>query len=296
MKHSTLFNNPAPLSNNDALLVTIFVAAIAHIVVILSVGFAPPMPARISRPIEVTLVNSPAKKAPKDAKFLAQEHQIGTGEQAKKPSPPSQKLPNVGNGQTPVLKKSAPEESQAKLAPKKVITQLKSEKTVVAIAPKPALETKPQVEKHPALNIEALQQQIRELGAEIRQRENGSDQTQIKFANAVSAHKYVAAQYTADVIERINHVGNQNFPKEALKDDFSVGLDIGVKRDGSLYSVKIRRSSGTAALDEAAKRIVRISAPFAPIPLDVVKELNADVIVISRDLKIIDEKAVKAGN
>jgi len=292
MKHSTLFNNPAPLSNNDALLVTIFVAAIAHIVVILSVGFAPPKPAKISRSIDVTLVNSPAKKAPKEAKFLAQEHQIGTGEQAKKPSPPSQKLPNEGNGQTPVLKKSAPEESQAKLAPKKVITQLKSDKTVVAIAAKPALETKPKVEKHPALNIEALQQQIRELGAEIRQRENGSDQTKIKFANAVSAHKYVAAQYTADVTERINRIGNQNFPKEALKNDFAVKMDIGIKRDGSVYSVQITRSSGNAALDEAAKRIVRMSAPFAPIPLDVVKELDADVLVISRIWKIADHSGM----
>jgi len=37
----------------------------------------------INKSIDITLVNTPAKKAPKKANFLAQENQVGAGELAK---------------------------------------------------------------------------------------------------------------------------------------------------------------------------------------------------------------------
>jgi protein TonB len=43
-------------------------------------------------------------------------------------------------------------------------------------------------------------------------------------------------------------------------------------------------------LDEAAKRIVRMSAPFAPLPADLLKEL--DVLVITRVWKFSDESGM----
>jgi protein TonB len=37
-----------------------------------------------------------------------------------------------------------------------------------------------------------------------------------------------------------------------------------IRRDGSLEDIKILSSSGYAVLDEAAIKIVRLAAPFAP--------------------------------
>ena len=51
--------------------------------------------------------------------------------------------------------------------------------------------------------------------------------------------------------------------------------------------MRIRKSSGYPALDEAAKRIVRVSAPFPPLPKDLLQEL--DVLVITRVWKFSDE-------
>jgi len=43
-------------------------------------------------------------------------------------------------------------------------------------------------------------------------------------------------------------------------------LSVGVRRDGSVESARILRSSGTPLLDESAIRIVHLAEPFPPLP------------------------------
>jgi protein TonB len=288
MTNQAMFGRPAPLSNNDSLLIALFVAAIIHIVIVLGMNFTAPQPEKVSRSIDITLVNTPAKKAPKKAQFLAQENQIGAGETSKKPEPPPQQLPSQGNSQVKEIKKSAPAESKPKAA-QKMITQEKAEKKVVT-AREP--DTGQHTEKRPQLSPETLQQQITQLGTEIRLSQQSSEQTKIKFVDSVSAHKYVAAQYMKDWEGKVERTGNLNYPEVAAKKDFSgtLTMDVGIKADGSIYSIRISQSSGNPALDEAAKRIVRMSAPFAPLPLELLKEL--DVLVITRVWKFSDESGM----
>ena len=108
----------------------------------------------------------------------------------------------------------------------------------------------------------------------------------------MSAHKYVAAQYMKDWESKVERTGNLNYPEAAAKKNFSgtLTMDVGIKADGSIYSIRVSRSSGNPALDEAAKKIVRMSAPFAPLPLDIRKEL--DVLVITRVWKFSDESGL----
>jgi len=288
MTNQVMFGRPAPLSNNDSLLIALFVAAIVHVVIVLGMNFTAPQPEKVSRSIDITLVNTPAKKAPKNAQFLAQENQIGAGETSKKPEPPPQQLPSQGNSQVKEIKKSAPVESKPK-AVQKMIVQEKAEKKV-ATASKP--DTGQHSEKHPQLSSETLQQQITQLGTEIRLSQQSSEQTKIKFVDSVSAHKYVAAQYMKDWEGKVERTGNLNYPEVAAKKGFSgtLTMDVGIKADGSIYSIRISQSSGNPALDEAAKRIVRMSAPFAPLPLELLKEL--DVLVITRVWKFSDESGM----
>lgn len=283
-----MFGRTAFLSNNDPLLIALFAAAIVHIVIVLGMNFTAPQPEEVSRSIDITLINTPAKKAPKKAQFLAQENQIGAGETNKKPEPPPQQLSSQGNSQVKEVKKSAPEESKPKAA-QKMITQQKAEKKVVT-ASKP--DTAHHTEKRPQLSAETLQQQITQLGTDIRLSQQSSDQTKIKFVDSVSAHKYVAAQYMKDWEGKVERTGNLNYPEVAAKKNFSgtLTMDVGIKADGSIYSIRINRSSGNPALDEAAIRIVRMSAPFAPLPLELRKEL--DVLVITRVWKFSDESGM----
>ncbi|MGR8999222.1 MAG: energy transducer TonB, partial [Gammaproteobacteria bacterium] len=74
MSNFLVFEQPTSLSSGDSLLVALFVAALVHIVLVLGISFTTPQPAKINRSIDITLVNTPAKKAPEQAKFLAQEN------------------------------------------------------------------------------------------------------------------------------------------------------------------------------------------------------------------------------
>ncbi|MDO9046698.1 MAG: TonB family protein [Methylobacter sp.] len=286
--NQVMFEPPAPLSNNDSLLIALFLAAVIHVVIGLGVNFTVPQPEQVSRSIDITLVNMPAKKAPEKAQLLAQENQIGAGEQSKKPEPPPQQQPSQGNSPAKQVKKSEPEHSEPKAA-RKLITQKKAEKKIVT-ASKP--DTGQHTEKHPQLTAEMLQQQIAQLGTEIRLNQQTAEQTKIKFVDSVSAHKYVAAQYMKDWEDKVERTGNLNYPEAATKKNFSgtLTMDVGIKADGSIYSIRINQSSGNPALDEAAKRIVRMSAPFAPLPAELRKEL--DVLVITRVWKFSDESGM----
>lgn len=290
MDKAPVFEQQSPLSSNDTLLITFIIAVIVHVVLILGLNFNKDEPQKISRSIDITLAATPAKKAPEEAKFLAQANQVGAGEEVKKPQPPKQQIASQGHSEhLPPKPKPAQEESKPKSA-RKVLTQHQAEQSVTA-------EVKSQngdAEERPHITAEALKTQIAQLGAEIRARQQSADNTKIKFANAVSTHQFLAAQYMQDWENKVERTGNLNYPKVAAKKNFSgiLTMDVGIKADGSIYSIRISKSSGNPALDEAAKNIVRISAPFAPLPVELRKEL--DVLVITRVWKFSDESGISA--
>ena len=121
-----------------------------------------------------------------------------------------------------------------------------------------------------------------ESDTESKLRNQSVNQSRIKFVNAVSAYKNVAAQYMKDWEDKVERIGNLNYPAGAINKGSSATLvmEVGIKKDGSIYNIHITQSSGNAALDEAAKRIVKMSAPFAPLPDELLKEL--DVLMIPR--------------
>jgi protein TonB len=285
--HTNLLSQPA-VSESDSLLITLFLATIVHAFIFLGINFTIPKAQKVNKQIEITFATSPAKKAPKKAKFLAQENQIGAGKKTKKPTPPKQKIPSQGKSKK---KKPSPVKSQTQSKPKakkRIITQKKAE-TKIVTSKKQAPTA---VKKRPKLSVESLQRQIAQLGTRIRHSQQSSEQTKIKFVNSVSTHKYVASQYMQDWERKVERTGNLNYPEVARKKDFSSTLttDVGINPDGSIYSIRITKSSGNKALDDAAKRIIRLSAPFAALPKELLEEL--DVLVITRVWKFSDESGL----
>jgi protein TonB len=177
-----------------------------------------------------------------------------------------------------------PDEKQEKItiaskpAPEKNIKEKKAGKeTIVEETP-----------EKPHLSPELLQQQIAQIGSAVRDKQFSRAAQRIKFIDAVNASKYVAAQYLHDWEVKVERTGNMNYPQIAGQKNFSGTLimDVGIKLDGTIYSIRINQSSGNPDLDEAAKKIVRMSAPFAPLPIELQKEL--DVLVITRVWRFSD--------
>ena len=57
-------------------------------------------------------------------------------------------------------------------------------------------------------------------------------------------------------------------------------MTVSIKADGSLEKLEINQSSGYPVLDEAAQRIVRLAAPFAPFPENIRED--TDILSITR--------------
>ena len=283
----------SPLSNDDTLLFALFVATVVHVGILLGINFKAPQPIRINKSIEVTLSHAPLKKAPKQARYLAPDHQLGAGDSNQRPEPIKQILPSPQVPATPEVKSETPKHSRAetkKPTPRKVLTQ---EKAPVKIAtPAETVDEEPNQghdDEKPKLTADALQQQIAQLGEKIRNSQESAQNSKIKFVKSVSTHKYLAAQYVKDWEDKVERTGNLNYPEAARhrKTPQSLTMDVGINADGSIYSIRIARSSGNPALDEAAKRIVKMSAPFAALPAELLQEVN--VLVITRVWKFSDE-------
>jgi protein TonB len=76
------------------------------------------------------------------------------------------------------------------------------------------------------------------------------------------------AEYLDGWRRRVERIGTANYPRELLG---SIGagrptLEVVIAADGTLDDIVVRRSSGDNALDQAALRILRLAAPFAPLP------------------------------
>ena len=77
-------------------------------------------------------------------------------------------------------------------------------------------------------------------------------------------------------------ITNLNYPDQAKRDQLygNLVLHVAVKADGSVERIRVLHSSGHKILDDAAIRIVRMSAPFSPFPAEIRKE--TDILDITR--------------
>ena len=158
---------------------------------------------------------------------------------------------------------------------------LKTRKKTAATSPK--IGDKGDKTGKPAFSSSLLSQQIAEVSADIyRQRSDEMRDKKIVYATEVKTNRLVVAAYEQAWQEKVERIGNLNYPDEARRDKLSgtLMLAVGIKPDGSIYSVQMQQPSGHEALDNAARNIVRLAGPFAPLPKEIRDEV--DILVITR--------------
>ena len=118
---------------------------------------------------------------------------------------------------------------------------------------------------------------------------SGGQDLKRKFISA-STRAYKYAAYMEAWRAKVERVGNLNYPEEARKRDIngSLILDVALNPDGSVNQIVVRRSSGHDLLDDAAIRIVRLAAPFAPFPASFAREI--DILHITRTWQFLDNR------
>lgn len=89
--------------------------------------------------------------------------------------------------------------------------------------------------------------------------------------------------YAAAWVAKVERIGALNFPEEARRRNLtgSLRLSVVIRADGTILETTVVRSSGQSALDEGARRIVELGAPYAPFPDELRRRY--DTLVIVRD-------------
>ncbi|HEV2681486.1 MAG TPA: TonB family protein, partial [Rhodanobacter sp.] len=122
------------------------------------------------------------------------------------------------------------------------------------------------------------QQAIAQLAAELRKKKvDYAKRPKVKYLTA-NTREYAYAAYMRNWSDRVERVGNLNYPEEARRRGLhgDVLLTVVLNLDGGIKSIAVIQSSGSTVLDNAAERIVRLAAPFPPAPASAerVDELN----------------------
>ena len=259
----------------------IVASLIVHATVVFGVGFKVFDPKKFAPPhnvMDVVLVNSKSAEKPLKADALAQANLDGGGNtdlklRAATPMPLTDQRPNNP-------KPGEDRVTQLENEMRQLMTQAKSTVQVVQgeLAVTPAGKPAP-------LSADELVQrsiEIARLEAQLqREYQAYQERPKRKFIGARTS-EYRFAQYVDGWKLKIERVGNLNYPEEAKTRKLygALQLTVAIKSNGEVEEIQVNRSSGHKLLDEAAVRIVRLSAPFERFP-DKIKQ-DTDILHITR--------------
>ncbi|VFR17204.1 TonB protein [plant metagenome] len=246
---------------------------------VLSLGAALPDPARPpARGLEVVLVNRESAEAPAQARLLAQMQLDGGGADAEGHA--QSPLPYTGEAaQAVVLEALRQRQRELEDEQRRLLTQLESRQAAPADKPRASAweatrEAGADNEDQPAVlqnaQAAALSEQVKQYNARPRKH---------FFAPSTSASPY--AQYVDGWRARIEQTGTRHYPAEARGRLYgSLRMTVTLRADGSVAQIDIDRPAPHAILNQAARRIVQLAAPFPPFPPGIARE--TDLLSITR--------------
>tara|TARA_R110002110_G_scaffold205066_7_gene416957 strand:+ start:84438 stop:85301 length:864 start_codon:yes stop_codon:yes gene_type:complete len=245
------------------------IAALAiHAVVILSVTFTGGSEQNYAPQIEVTLATRSTTTAPDEARHVAASNQQGSGDQAPESqltSALAQRPPNPSPSQASAQQQAALDAASTR---ELITTNTAALRNVDSNEPG---EQAPRELTGINPTVDALTEQLASLEAELDlQTRMTAEQPRVRRITSVSARQAVDAAYLLDWRRRLEAVGNKYYPEASLRYGLygDVRLLVVIRQNGSLEDARVLTSSGYAVLDEAALKIVRMAAPYAPFPAE----------------------------
>jgi protein TonB len=219
--------------------------------------------------LEVILVNAKHDKAPINAQALAQANLDGGGNadagRAKSPLPDMRKSEDGDSVKAAKRRVDELEEQQRKL-----MAQL-ANKTSFSTQNVKNPEKQHELPQPDGMDVLDSAKIIARREAEIAKNIEDYNKRPKKTQITPSTREVGYAAYYKTLQDRIEKIGTLNFPQQGGSKLYGeLVIYIPVYQDGTIYEKdggpRVERSSGNAALDRAALRIVRRSAPFGRFP------------------------------
>ncbi|MBL8469530.1 energy transducer TonB [Methyloversatilis discipulorum] len=253
---------------------------------VLAINFAPdlkPKQKAKDQPLEVVLVNARSKQKPVDPQALAQANLDGGGNtdqnrRAKTPLPASRR-DKAGDQLVETQRRVQEMEAQQQ----KLLAELKAK---AELRPEERRLEQPDPSPQPlqalsGADLAARAMAMARMEAEIaRDVDDYNKRPRKKFVGA-RTQEYRFAQYIEDWRQKVERIGNLNYPPAARGKLYgNLTLTVEIRADGEIEKIDLSRSSGQKVLDDAAIRIVRMAAPYAAFPPDIRREF--EILSITR--------------
>ena len=252
--------------------------------VALSIHFKVPETLRAqlsNQPLEVVLVNAKTKERPVTPRALAQANldrggNVDERRRARTPLPvtePRQPGRDLADAQRRARQPEAQQqELLAQTRPAKSSVPSGTPKQAPAEAPATPQSGRDLADLAlAAMRLQAqIEKQVQEYEQRPRKKHIGASTTEYRFA-----------QYEEEWRTKVERVGSLNYPEGARGRLYgSLRLTVTLRADGSVEAIELDRSSGLKVLDDAAFKIVRMGARYAPFPANIRRD--TDLLVITR--------------
>jgi len=266
------------IGSGDRLTFTLFIAVVMHAAIILGISFSQELPSNISPTIEITLAQHKSDQAPEKADYLAQHNQQASGTLEEKALLTTTQQAQFDDTIIRDIAPTPQQQAQSEVA--------KTDKTL--LTSRDSLQ-KINIQKSPTPEEEREKRQgelttIRDRSAEIASMQAKLDRQRQSYARRPRIHRLTSlatksasdAEYLHHWRERIEQIGNKNYPEAARSAEIfgSLRLMVSLNPNGTVYEMKVLKSSGHKVLDDAALRIVRLAAPFPPFPPEISKSVD----------------------
>lgn len=272
--------NAPQIGENQRLSASLALSLLLHGMLILGLGFALDDAAPILPTLDVILTQAQTPLTPKQADFLAQANNQGGGEHDKSLRPREAEIGRVPQSQAGVAPRDLRAQAPAPQPPPEA--RVVSTRNADTQLPTPEATPTP-----PDTPLPQGQQKIERdlamarLAAEIHLRsQRYAKRPKRKFVSA-STREYTYATYLRSWVDRVERVGNLNYPDEARRRHIGglLVISVAIRRDGGIERADVIQSSHIPMLDAAALRIVRLSEPFEPLPRT---DENVDILHVTR--------------
>jgi protein TonB len=231
----------------------------------------------VAPPLKVVLVNSKSTSTPTKADALAQANLDGGGN-----TPEDQQaatmLPNIRDDKEFTPEQIAKRVAQLEEKVQRMLSKIESDYQVVQPTPKKQENT----DASSGQDLVQKSLEIARLEAQIKKNNNYYQKLPRRKFIGARTKEYRFAQYIEDWRIKVERIGNLNYPEAARRQKLygKLQLSVSIYADGTVEEVEIENSSGHRLLDAAAVRIVKLAAPYSPLPPNITKD--TDILTITR--------------
>jgi protein TonB len=267
------------IGSSERLTFTLFLALVLHLVLILGIGFTA-LKNRTQPPtLEITLARHSSPEEPEEADFLAQSNQQASGTLEEKAQITTNEIAEFADTEInrvepiPKIQATVVEVEKEKQV---IVTTGKSDR-VVADKPEKDKPKEDVIIRKDEKTDTDMSAKIASLQAKLdRQKQKFAKRPRVRTLTSVSTKSAIDAAYLYRWQEKVEMVGNINYPDEARRKKLygNLRLLVTLVPNGAVLKVEVLKSSGHRTLDQAAIRIVRMSAPFPPFPKELKNEID----------------------